>query len=101
VDASFRLACEGAPVFFPNLGDFAGPGTLERHRQYLEVVSPLPIPNVCLVGNHEVGGVEVAQATARHMPEPQLEVLPAGHVPYLGDPERMSELLSTFVRSDA
>jgi len=31
--------------------------------------------------------------------EAQLVVLPAGHVPYLGHPERVSELLSAFVRS--
>ena len=43
-----------APVFFANLGDFAGPGTLERHRRYLELVAPLPMPNVCLIGNHDL-----------------------------------------------
>jgi hypothetical protein len=41
-----------ARVFFANLGDFAGPGTRERHRHYLELVAPLSIPNVCLTGNH-------------------------------------------------
>ena len=33
------------------------------------------------------------------IPKAQLEVLPAGHVPYLGHPEQASDLLSTFVRS--
>jgi hypothetical protein len=28
-------ALRPAPVFFVNLGDFAGPGTPERHRHYL------------------------------------------------------------------
>ena len=28
-----------APVFFANLGDFAGPGTPERHKHYLELVA--------------------------------------------------------------
>jgi hypothetical protein len=43
-----------APVFFANLGDFAGPGTLDRHQRYLELVEELPIPNVCVVGNHDL-----------------------------------------------
>src|SRR3954452_24991932 len=41
-----------APAFFVNLGDFAGPGTRERHERSLELAAPLPIPNVCLIGNH-------------------------------------------------
>lgn len=43
-----------APVFFVNLGDFAGPGTRERHEHYLGLVGGLPIPNVCAIGNHDV-----------------------------------------------
>ena len=43
-----------APVFFANLGDFAGPGTRARHEHYLELVAPLPVPNVCLIGNHDL-----------------------------------------------
>jgi hypothetical protein len=43
-----------APAFFVNLGDFAGPGTPERHERYLELVAPLAIPSLCVVGNHEL-----------------------------------------------
>jgi len=43
-----------APVFFANLGDFAGPGTRERHEHYLRLVEPLPIPDLCVVGNHDL-----------------------------------------------
>jgi Calcineurin-like phosphoesterase len=49
-----RQTAELSPVFFANLGDFAGPGTVERHEHYLALVAPLPIPNVCLVGNHDL-----------------------------------------------
>jgi len=60
----------------------------------------LRVTALILWGDHDpVGGVDVAQATARLVPEAQLVVLPAGHVPYLGHPERVSELLSAFVRS--
>jgi hypothetical protein len=46
------------PAFFVNLGDFAGPGTAERHESYLELVEPLSIPNVCVVGNHDLDDPE-------------------------------------------
>jgi hypothetical protein len=45
---------EPRPVFFANLGDFAGPGTIERHEHYLRLVEPLPLPDVCVVGNHDL-----------------------------------------------
>ena len=47
-------ALRPAPVFFANLGDFVGPGTRARHEHYLELVAPLPVPNVCLIGNHDL-----------------------------------------------
>ena len=60
----------------------------------------LRVPTLLVWGDHDpVGGVEVAQATASLIPDAQLEVLPAGHVPWLGNPDRVSELLSVFVRS--
>ena len=58
-----------APVFFANLGDFAGPGTTERHEHYLGLVAPLSLPNVCLIGNHDLEGPGAAEAwTAVHGP---------------------------------
>ncbi|HYY75844.1 MAG TPA: metallophosphoesterase [Gaiellaceae bacterium] len=42
------------PAFFANLGDFAGPGTTERHEHYLRLVQDLPIPHICVVGNHDL-----------------------------------------------
>ncbi len=53
-----------APVFIANLGDFAGPGTADRHQHYLELVAPLSIPNVCLIGNHDLENPEGAEAWA-------------------------------------
>jgi Calcineurin-like phosphoesterase len=53
-----------APVFFANLGDFAGPGTPERHEHYLKLVASLPIPNVCLIGNHDLEDAQGADAWA-------------------------------------
>lgn len=60
----------------------------------------LTMPTLLIWGDHDpVGPVKVAQATARLISSAQLEVLPAGHVPWLGNPERVSELLSGFVGS--
>jgi pimeloyl-ACP methyl ester carboxylesterase len=60
----------------------------------------LTVPTLVVWGDRDpVGAVKVAQATARLVPTAQLEVLPAGHVPFLGHPDRVSELLSRFVRS--
>jgi hypothetical protein len=47
-------ALDPPPAFFANLGDFAGPGTLERHERYLGFVDDLPFPDVCVVGNHDL-----------------------------------------------
>jgi pimeloyl-ACP methyl ester carboxylesterase len=58
----------------------------------------LTVPTLLIWGDNDpVGAVEVAQATATLIPEARLEVLPGGHVPYLGNPERVSELLTSFV----
>ncbi len=57
-------ALDPAPVFFANLGDFAGPGTPERHARYLELVAPLPVPDVCVVGNHDLDDPGAAEAWA-------------------------------------
>jgi pimeloyl-ACP methyl ester carboxylesterase len=65
-----------------------------------EELRRLTVPTLVVWGDHDpVGAVKVAQATASLIPTAQLEVLPAGHVPFLGHPDRVSELLSGFVRS--
>ena len=60
----------------------------------------LTVPTLLIWGDHDpVGAIEVAQATSRLICDVQLEVLPAGHVPYLGHPQRVADLVSEFVRS--
>lgn len=49
-----RQVAELKPLFFANLGDFAGPGTRERHEAYIRLVEPLGIPDICVVGNHDL-----------------------------------------------
>jgi pimeloyl-ACP methyl ester carboxylesterase len=74
------------------------------YRRWLRVhpdeLRRLTVPTLLLWGDHDpFGAVKVAQATARLIPNARLEVLPAGHVPYLGHPDRVAELLSRFVGS--
>jgi hypothetical protein len=54
-----------APVFFANLGDFAGPGTPDRHEHYLQLVEALPVPDVCIVGNHDLDDPSAEDAWTR------------------------------------
>ena len=54
-----------APLFFANLGDFAGPGTRERHEHYLRMADELPLPNVCVPGNHDLDDPGGAEAWAQ------------------------------------
>jgi pimeloyl-ACP methyl ester carboxylesterase len=65
-----------------------------------EELRQLDVPTLLIWGDHDpVGASEVAREAATLMPWAQLELLPAGHVPYLGHPELVGELLSTFIRS--
>ena len=60
----------------------------------------LTAPTLVIWGDHDpVGSTEAGETTARLLTDARLEVLPGGHVPYLGHPERVAELLSEFVRS--
>src|SRR6266545_1627097 len=56
-------------------------------------------PTLLVWGDHEpVGAIKVAEATVELIPNARLEVLPAGHGPWLGNPDRTAELVSKFVR---
>jgi pimeloyl-ACP methyl ester carboxylesterase len=60
----------------------------------------LSVPTLIIWGDHDpVGAVEAARATATLMPQAQVAILPAGHVPYLGHPQRVAKLVSEFVSS--
>jgi pimeloyl-ACP methyl ester carboxylesterase len=60
----------------------------------------LAVPTLLIWGDRDpVASVEAARATAALVPRARLELLPAGHVPYLGHPERTAELLSSFARA--
>jgi hypothetical protein len=58
-------ALDPPAAFFANLGDFAGPGTIARHEHYLRLVEKLRIPDICVVGNHDLDDPSGPDAFAR------------------------------------
>lgn len=57
----------------------------------------LSLPTLLVWGDRDpLGGAKVASAVAGMIPGARLELLHAGHVPWLGHPDRVSQLLSAF-----
>jgi len=49
-------------------------------------------------GEHDpLGGADVARMAAAMIPHAQLEMLPAGHAPWLGHPDRVATMVSDFL----
>lgn len=58
----------------------------------------LAVPTLMIWGDHDpVVPLARARAAAAEIPDARLEVLPAGHVPQLGNPDRVATLLEAFV----
>jgi pimeloyl-ACP methyl ester carboxylesterase len=59
----------------------------------------LSVPTLMIWGDRDpVVPIEAARAAAQLIPDARLEVLPGGHVPQLGHPEEVAELLTAFAR---
>jgi len=59
----------------------------------------LSVPTLMVWGDRDpVVPIEAARAAALLVPDARLEVLHAGHVPQLGHPEQVAELLTDFAR---
>jgi pimeloyl-ACP methyl ester carboxylesterase len=55
-------------------------------------------PTLLIWGDRDpIGSVDVARAATRLIPNARLEVLPGGHVPQFGHPERVAAMLSNFL----
>ena len=60
----------------------------------------LGMATLVIWGEHDpLGGVEVARAVCEAIPNCVLELLPAGHAPLLGYPDKAAKLISDFVLS--
>ncbi len=65
----------------------------------VEELRRLTVPTLLIWGEHDpLGGADVAQDAATTIPDARLELLTAGHGPWLGHPDRVARLVSDFVR---
>lgn len=63
-------------------------------------LAQLKMPTLMIWGERDpLGGADVARAVSEAIPNCELEMLPAGHVPWFGHPEKTARLLSDFVLS--
>jgi len=75
-------------------------GTRSATRIRPDDLRRLAVPTLMIWGDHDpVMSVKRARAAAALMPDARLEVLPAGHVPQLGNPERVAAMIDEFTRS--
>ena len=85
---------------------------LAEHRAYItplgfrralriqrDELQQLTVATLLIWGDHDpMGGGHVARATAHAMPRAQLQMLTAGHGPWLGHPDHTAQLVSNFAR---
>ncbi|MGH2381532.1 MAG: alpha/beta fold hydrolase [Candidatus Limnocylindria bacterium] len=63
-----------------------------------EELQEVTVPTLMIWGEQDpLGGADVARAAAATIPHAQLELLPAGHAPWLGHPDRVATMVSDFV----
>jgi len=64
-----------------------------------EELHALTVPTLLIWGEQDpLGGADVAATAAATIPHAQLELLPAGHAPWLGHPDRVAARVRDFVR---
>lgn len=74
-------------------------GSRRRTRVRPAELRRLAMPTLMIWGEHEpLGGAAVARAATELIPHGQLEVLPTGHGPWLGQPARTAAAVADFVR---
>jgi pimeloyl-ACP methyl ester carboxylesterase len=74
-------------------------GFRRRLRLQADELGRLSAPTLLVRGEHDpVGGTDVARATTDLIPDAHLELLPAGHGPWLGHADRIADLIASFAR---
>ena len=71
-----------------------------RHRERLspDELRRLALPTLLIWGEHDpLGGAAVARAVAGLIPHARLEILPTGHVPWLGQPGTTAATIMEFM----
>ena len=74
-------------------------GIRGRSRVRPDELGQVAMPTLIVWGERDpLGGVPVAQAITDLIPHARLEVLPTGHGPWLGEPEKTAAAIADFVR---
>lgn len=74
-------------------------GFRRRSRVRPDELREVAVPTLMVWGEHEpLGGVAVAQAATDLIPQARLAILPTGHAPWLGQPERTAATIVDFLR---
>jgi 2-hydroxy-6-oxonona-2,4-dienedioate hydrolase len=74
-------------------------GFRRRARLRPDELRKVSMPTLVLWGDREpLGSASVARRVTELIPSARLEVLPAGHVPWLGQPAQTAALIADFVR---
>jgi pimeloyl-ACP methyl ester carboxylesterase len=86
-----------------NLAEMRAVGTARGVRRGLwlqrDELAGLDVPTLIAWGEHDpIGDPAVARAFANAIPGARLELLPAAHMPWFGEPGQTGELVETFVR---
>lgn len=64
-----------------------------------EELQEVTAPTLLIWGEQDpLGGADIARMAATTIPHAQLELLSAGHAPWLGHPDRVATMVSDFVR---
>ena len=78
---------------------FSPSGFRRRARVRPDELRQLTMPTLVIWGEHEpLGTASVAQTLTELIPDSRLEVLPAGHAPWLGRPAQTAAAVTDFVR---
>ena len=100
---------EAKPLFFVNIGDFAGPGVPPRHEHYIKMVDDrLTVPNICVIGNHDMD-IPMGLDTFRSIHGPENFEFSYGHTRFVaindsvesgGPSERELEFIENALKGD-
>jgi len=65
----------------------------------IDELGELKAPTLLIWGDNDpLGGTQAAQQTANAIPQSQLEIVHAGHGPWLGQPKKIAERITQFIR---
>jgi pimeloyl-ACP methyl ester carboxylesterase len=94
-----RVTSEELRVFVSPFALISPSGFRRRSRVQPDELRRVGVPTLVMWGEHErLGSAAVAGAATELIPHARLEVLPTGHVPWLGQPAQTAAAVTEFMR---